>query len=535
MAKITIDGIEVEVEDGTTILNAARKIGGSVVPPAMCYYTPLKGSGGKCRVCLVKVTAGSAKDPRPMPKLVASCVTPVQDGMVVENTLSPQVMEARKGIVEMLLINHPLDCPVCDQAGECYLQDYSYRYGRSESRFEETKIKQPKKDIGPHVLLYSDRCIMCSRCVRFTREVTGTGELGVMGRGNKEEIDIFPGRPLDNPLSGNVVDICPVGALLDKSFLFEQRVWYLESAPSIDPITAGGDNIWIDHNEGRIWRLKPRTNMDVNKWWISDEIRHGWGFAHDENRLRTPRVKRHGGQEEEADWQAAYSRAVEGLRGKKVALLASPMISCEDAWQLARATRQIDSGAMLAVGPVPRQGEDQSFKGGYTIYAEKAPNARGVRRALDTFGGTVGDYKDLIAKLPGVDAVIITGNYPSAWIPDDLLKAIGGKFTVLIDTLPNRLTDKADVVLPAAVWAEKSGTFENVNNKLQAFVQAIAPIEFARPEGQIGIDLLVAAGGAKPSRFDAEATRQQMGGVFADVKVPSHKDTREPDMQFVEF
>src|ERR1700754_1667753 len=159
--KVTIDGITIDVDPGTTILNAARMIGGEVTPPAMCYYSKLKDSGGKCRTCLVEVSKGSEKDPRPMPKLVASCSTPIMDGMEVKNLTSPKVHEARKGVVEFLLINHPLDCPVCDQAGECHLQDYSYEYGRSQSRFEEDKAKKPKKDVGDNVYLYADRCIMC--------------------------------------------------------------------------------------------------------------------------------------------------------------------------------------------------------------------------------------------------------------------------------------------------------------------------------------------------------------------------------------
>lgn len=226
MAKITFDGIEVEVEDGTSILNAARKIGGDIVPPAMCYYTPLKGSGGKCRACLVKVTAGSAKDPRPMPKLVASCVTPVQDGMVVENTLSPQVLEARKGIVEMLLINHPLDCPVCDQAGECDLQNFSYAHGTSGTRYEEERRTFEKQDIGPLIQLHMTRCILCYRCVYTADQITDNRVHGVLGRGDASEIGTYIEKVIDNDFSGNVIDVCPVGALTDKTFRFKNRVWF---------------------------------------------------------------------------------------------------------------------------------------------------------------------------------------------------------------------------------------------------------------------------------------------------------------------
>jgi len=187
------------------------------------------------------------------------------------------------------------------------------RFNGIDRRFEEMKEKQPKKDIGPHVLLYSDRCIMCSRCVRFTKEVTGTGEIGVFGRGAKEQIDIFPGRPLDNELSANVVDICPVGALLDKDFLFTQRVWFLKRTPSIDGITASGDNISVEHNEGRVYRVKPRTNSEVNKWWITDEVRYGWKFVHREDRLRSPSRLSFGVQEE-GDWNAAYEAVRDGFR-----------------------------------------------------------------------------------------------------------------------------------------------------------------------------------------------------------------------------
>ncbi|RYZ14911.1 MAG: 2Fe-2S iron-sulfur cluster binding domain-containing protein, partial [Sphingobacteriales bacterium] len=206
MAKVTIDGIQVEVPDGTTILQAARQIGGEIVPPAMCYYSSLKGSGGKCRVCLVKVTAGSEKDPRPMPKLVASCITPVQDGMVVQNTQNPEVLEARKGIVEMLLINHPLDCPVCDQAGECSLQDLSYEHGLATTRYEEERRTFDKIDIGPYIQLHMTRCILCYRCVMVADQLTPKRVHGVLGRGDAAEIGTYIQNSVDNEFSGNMID-----------------------------------------------------------------------------------------------------------------------------------------------------------------------------------------------------------------------------------------------------------------------------------------------------------------------------------------
>jgi NADH-quinone oxidoreductase subunit G len=226
LLKVTIDNIEVEVEAGTTIMNAARKIGGSVVPPAMCYYSKLEGSGGYCRTCLVKVSQGSFKDNRPMPKLVASCRTPVQDGMVVQNRTSPEVMDNRRAITEFLLINHPLDCPVCDQAGECHLQDLSYEHGLEETRTEEDRRTFDPIDIGDLIKLHMNRCILCYRCVKVADQITDGRVHGVLGRGDHSEISTMIQKAVDNDFSGNMIDVCPVGALTDKTFRFKSRVWF---------------------------------------------------------------------------------------------------------------------------------------------------------------------------------------------------------------------------------------------------------------------------------------------------------------------
>jgi NADH-quinone oxidoreductase subunit G len=225
MAKVTIDNVTVDVPDGTTILNAARTIGENV-PPAMCYYSKLQGSGGKCRVCLVKVTKSSEANPRGMPKLVASCCTTVADGMVVENVTSPEVIEARKGIVELLLINHPLDCPVCDQAGECHLQDLSYEHGAATTRFDFERRTFEKIDIGPYIQLHMNRCILCYRCVYTADQLTNGRVHGVINRGDHAEISTYISNIIDNDFSGNVIDVCPVGALTDKTFRFKSRVWF---------------------------------------------------------------------------------------------------------------------------------------------------------------------------------------------------------------------------------------------------------------------------------------------------------------------
>jgi NADH-quinone oxidoreductase subunit G len=226
MAKVTIDGKTIEVADGTTILQAARMIGPDVAPPTMCYYSKLKTSGGYCRTCLVEVSKGSEKDPRPMPKLVASCRTTVMDGMEVKNNDSEKVTEARKGVVEFLLLNHPLDCPVCDQAGECHLQDLSYEHGSAKTRTDFERRTFEKIDIGPYVQLHMNRCILCYRCVKVANQITDGRVHGVINRGDHSEISTYVEEAIDNDFSGNVIDVCPVGALTDKTFRFKSRVWF---------------------------------------------------------------------------------------------------------------------------------------------------------------------------------------------------------------------------------------------------------------------------------------------------------------------
>lgn len=230
MAKVTIDDITIEVPDGTSILQAARMIdeqhGTNIAPPTMCYYSKLKTSGGYCRTCIVNVTQGSEKDPRPMPKPVASCRTAVMDGMVVKNTTSPELLEARAGVVEFLLINHPLDCPVCDQAGECHLQDLGYENGKEGTRYEFQRREFEQIDIGDKIKLHMNRCILCYRCVKVCEQITDGRVHGVINRGDHAEISTYIEKAIDNDFSGNVIDVCPVGALTDRTFRFKSRVWF---------------------------------------------------------------------------------------------------------------------------------------------------------------------------------------------------------------------------------------------------------------------------------------------------------------------
>ncbi len=272
--RVTIDNITIEVTPGTSILNAARQIGGEVAPPAMCYYTKLQGSGGKCRTCLVEVAAGSTADPRPMPKLVASCRTNVMDGMIVKNITSDKVIDARNGVVEFLLINHPLDCPICDQAGECDLQNLSYNHGKEATRYEFTRRTFEKHDLGPYIQLHMTRCIMCFRCVFTADQLTNKRVHGVLDRGDHAEIATYIEKSLDNDFIGNVIDVCPVGALTDKTFRFKNRVWFTKpvDAHRDCPKCSGKAQLWLRGKE--VFRVTARKDeWGEVKEWICNECR----------------------------------------------------------------------------------------------------------------------------------------------------------------------------------------------------------------------------------------------------------------------
>ncbi len=498
MAKITIDGQQIECRDGVTVLQAALEAGWNV--PHYCYHPALKVVAS-CRLCLMEMQMPDPKTREMVwsPKLVPSCQTPVRDGLICRFD-SEKVRKNQEVCMEFLLLNHPLDCPVCDQAGECHLQDYSFKFGRPTSRMVDRKLVKPKKDIGPKTLLYQDRCVMCTRCVRFTEEISGTHELCVVNRGSRNEIDVFPGMPLDNPLQGNVVDLCPVGSLLDKDFLFKQRVWFLKRTPSICPGCATGCSIRIDHADNTVYRLKPRYNPKVNDYWMCDEGRFGFKYIHDEKRIVSPLVRR-GREATIPTWEEVPRilrfRFEENVRkhgaGKVVAVL-SPFMACEEAWLLIRFIREIAPDAALAIGPVPMEGEDQHFPVGaagntvrFTIVKEKCPNRRGIEMLLEAAGGTTLAFEECVEKSQAGDfsAAWIVGGYPKAWVDKETAK-IAGKFELLVvqDIFENDLTAGAAVVLPACAWAERDGSFVNAAGLIQPFDRAIAPPEGAKRDGQ---------------------------------------------------
>ena len=280
--KVTIDGITLDVAPGTTILNAARMIGGDVTPPAMCYYSKLEGSGGKCRTCLVEVAAGSTADPRPMPKLVASCRTTVMDGMIVKNITSDKVIDARNGVVEFLLINHPLDCPICDQAGECHLQDLSYDHGKAGTRYEFARRTFVREDIGPYIQLHMTLCILCYRCTYVADQITEKRVHGILDRGDHAAISTYISRAIENDFSGNMIDVCPVGALTDRTFRFKNRVWFTKPMDARrnceNPKCCGKVTLWMRGEE--VYRVTSRKDQwgevqsfDGKPGWICNTCR----------------------------------------------------------------------------------------------------------------------------------------------------------------------------------------------------------------------------------------------------------------------
>ena len=413
-------------------------------------------------------------------------------------------------------------------------------------RFLEDKAKKPKKDVGTHVLLYSDRCIMCTRCVRFTREISGTSELAVFGRGYKEEIDVFPGKPINNPLSANVIDICPVGALLDKDFLFTQRVWFLKSTPSISPFTSGGENIEIHHTDGRIYRIKPRYNKDVNKWWISDETRYGFRFVHAEDRLMVPES---GGAE--ISWEQATQLAEEKLRGAvkiggsgSLVCIVSPFDATEEIFLQIKLARSIDPQCWLTMNPVRVDGMDQIFKNPangqvtFTIKAEKAPNRKGAEKMFAHFGGNACSFVELEQKVSGgkIAAALLASADPfAATHVSNYRQTLEEIKTVVRCGIADRrgAVEKAELSLAAGTWAEKSGVYENFEGRIQPFAQAIAPIGDSRSAGQIFWDLLGNTG-----RFSAAGVRSMMvvAGLpeYGSIEEPSSRVHVE-EMQFAEL
>lgn len=483
MPKVTIDGKEIEVPAKTRIIEAAKMMGTDV--PYYCYHPGLS-IAGNCRMCLVEIEK--------MPKLQISCQMEVQEGMVIR-TNTEKVLQTRQHVLEFLLVNHPVDCPVCDQAGECWLQDYYMRHGLHDSRLDEDKIKKPKAvPLGPTVMLDAERCILCSRCVRFTDEISKTSELGIVNRGDHAEVQVFPGKELNNPYSGNVVDICPVGALTDRDFRFKIRVWYLKTEDSICNGCSRGCNIQVQYNldrphhgKGRVKRLKPRFNEEVNKWWMCDEGRYGYKF-HDENRILKP-IKRVPGKFEELEWYdilPEIANRVTSAQGK-VGVFLSPQLSNESFF-LAKNffSEKLKLKNLFLLSP-----NAEGFQDDLLIRADKNPNSKGAKEiGVDYNEQAVNDF--LLACEKGeIKGAIIFGQDLFARLDDQKVKKIFQKleWTVFIGSNHNLTSEYAGYVLPSATYVEDEGTFTNFEGRVQKFNKVLEPLAESQPIWRILIHL----------------------------------------------
>jgi NADH-quinone oxidoreductase subunit G len=478
MPTVEIDGQKVEVEDGLTVIQAADRLGIEI--PHYCWHPGLS-IAGNCRMCLVEIEKS--------PKLQIACNTRVTEGMVVHTT-SEKTKTAQKAVLEFLLINHPIDCPVCDQAGECKLQEYYMDYDRQRSRFPlPEKVRKEKAiPIGPLVMLDQERCILCARCTRFLDEVTHTSELGIYERGDHCRIELAPGKTLDNPYSGNVVDICPVGALTNRDFRFRARVWYLERTESVCGACANGCNIEIYHREGRIFRFQPRENQAVNRYWMCDHGRQSYRALQGEGRLTQPLVR---GAEQfgPVAWAAALEAVVTGLaaaaRAGTVGVIASAHAPNEEVHLVRRFAEHLGARlAGLAWSPSDADHDD------FLIKADKNPNTRGLAlQGVDLDG----QADALLAAAAGgtLGALVLHRVDATAWYGERVRAALERvPFLVVLDSDQREVAQFANVILPLATHAECEGTFTNHAGRVQHFAVAVTPPGEARPGWQVLADLL---------------------------------------------
>jgi len=487
MPKLTIDGCEVTVPDGTTVIQAAEKLG--IFVPRYCYHPGLS-IAGNCRICLVDVER--------LPKLQIACNTPVTEGMVV-HTKNEKAEDGQRAVLEFLLANHPLDCPVCDQSGECDLQNFYLNFGLYNPRFREQKVKKHKAvALGPHVMLDQERCILCSRCVRFTDEITKTGEFGIFNRGDHAELGLYPGNELNNRYSANVVDICPVGALTERNFRFKARVWYLSSAPTVCNGCSQGCNMDLHYvldrphlNDGaRVVRVKPRYNPDVNQWWLCDEGRYGFGWM---DHARLDKVR--GPFTDTANaasptWEqaltaisTALARLTKEQAGARIGVIASAQLTIEELFLIREIFRSA-LGARVSASVPEKPGSSDDF----LIKADKNPNTLGA-----TLLGLAGPDAPSAGQI--VDEAL-AGNLDAVWVMGhDLVELFGvekvralservGLF-VFSGTNENSTVSFAHWVLPSAAYVEKDGTFVNCHGRVQRIGRAFPPLRDSREDWRI--------------------------------------------------
>ena len=501
MFNVQIDGVWHQFPKGTRVIEACERVG--VFVPRYCYHKKLS-SPGNCRMCLIEMGFSRlgpdrkpelGQDGKPiinwMPRPQISCAQDVAEGMAVR-TDTPLVKECQRGVMEFLLINHPLDCPICDQAGECRLQEFSVDYGNSNSRFLENKVKKPKNvQLGPRVTLDDERCILCSRCIRFCQEIAHDDVLGFVDRGSHTVLTAHPGRSLENSYSLNTVDICPVGALTSTDFRFKMRVWFLKETKSICTTCATGCNTIIGTREDVIYRQTPRENDHVNSCWMCDHGRLNYKYLEAADRLLEPQIRSEG-RLVPADWPTAIGQAALQLKqfgGSEIAIVTSGRMTNEELWL----TRQVSNSlGVTRIDIVPRRGKADHI----LLSKDRNPNTNGARLIL-------GSSSAPGAKLVNIASAVRSGAIKALVILKENAMHLGLSIEelekmptlIVMNTLPNEATKSASVVLPACGIAEKRGSMVNGKGRLQRLNRAIRPPGNARDDWEILRDLLQAIGG----------------------------------------
>jgi len=507
MVKLTIDDIDLEVPEGTSVIAAADRAG--VFIPRFCYHPDLRPVGN-CRICQVEVEGN--------PRLVVSCMTPVKDGMVV-HTDTPRVKQAVRGDLEFLLLNHPVDCPICDQAGECYLQDFYMRVGLHHSRMPlADKVRKRKVvDLGARIVLDSERCVLCSRCIRFSDEVSQTHQLGFFRRGSRMEIGTFRDRPLQDAYAGCYADVCPVGALTSRDFRFQSRVWFLQRTPSICPHCSTGCNIHIDHKSGRVYRFVPRRNAAVNASWMCDVGRLASAELNPPDRLLSPRLRRDGALVE-ASWDEALGqvgerlRAVSGGRGTAVGI-ATPRATCEELWSFERLIRRTLGSPHLDYRVDPSWQRLTEREDALLRRADHHPNSRGAELLgiiPEEGGWDVRQSLDRAAR-GEVGVLFLLGPELFGSVEPERVEAAlkGAGSVVLMDTRERPEQAWVDLLLPVATFAEVEGTFLNHAGRLQRLTRAWPPPGGTRAAVEVLGDLR--------SQLSGEETPRSAAEVFAEM------------------
>ncbi|MFQ5861668.1 MAG: molybdopterin-dependent oxidoreductase [Candidatus Brocadiales bacterium] len=488
MPTVTIDDQKIEVPPKTSILNAAKQVGIEI--PHFCYHPRLTVVDA-CRMCLVEV--------RGAPKLITSCSNAVRDDMVVF-TNSPKVREARKGVLEFLLLNHPLDCPICDKAGECMLQDNYFKFSLHTSRLkpEDGKVHKPKVvDLGSKIVLDVERCVTCGRCVRFCSEIVGKEELGIFNRGDHSEVGTFHGKPLESNYQGNLTDVCPVGALTAKDFRFKCRPWFLCKADSVCPGCARGCNVQvhssdrsIEKTKRRVYRLVPRENDEVNQIWMCDVGRYGYHFLDAFDRLSIPSIRR-GGDFLGTDWDTALGEVARGLGAiferygpSAIGVIPSPQLTNEDLYAVKKLFHE---GLRITNIDFKLPGWDKEEADHLLLMADRNPNSKGAELlGLSGMGAKAEEIIDKVAK-GEVKALYIVGGDLAKLLGEERVKdsLSRAELVVFQGANFNYACKFSHVILPSATFVEKDGTFTNFEARVQRINRALKPLGESLPDWEI--------------------------------------------------